>query len=144
MARKGSWTDGSGQPGAAGSGDAGDSPFAALAKLRESLPEAPIAKAAPSAGTSPGASTAAPAKKASGPARAVVRIERKGRGGKDATIIGHLGLGASELEVWVKALKAQLGCGGAVEGDEIVLQGDLRKRVGPLLEARGVRKVTIG
>lgn len=132
MAKKGSWTD----------GDAtGDNPFAALAKLREVLPEAPTAKPAPA--TAP---TAAPtsAKKPTGPARAVVRIERKGRGGKDATIIAHLGLTAPELELWTKALKAQLGCGGAVEGDEIVLQGDLRKRVGPLLEARGVRKVTIG
>jgi translation initiation factor 1 len=37
-----------------------------------------------------------------------------------------------------------LGCGGAVDGDTIVLQGDLRKRVEPVLIARGVRKVTIG
>jgi len=128
MAKKGSWTDGDA---------AGDNPFAGLAKLRQALPEAPVV--APPSSTAPTS-----AKKPSGPARAVVRIERKGRGGKDATIIGHLGLAAPELEAWTKALKAQLGCGGAVEGDEIVLQGDLRKRVGPLLEARGVRKVTIG
>jgi translation initiation factor 1 len=128
MAKKGSWTD---------DDAAGDSPFSALARLREALPEAPPAKPAPA--TPPTAE-----KKPIGPARAVVRIERKGRGGKDATIIAHLGLSAPELEVWAKALKAQLGCGGAVEGDEIVLQGDLRKRVGPLLEARGVRKVTMG
>lgn len=149
MAKKGSWTDGAAQPGMGGSvGDAADSPFAALAKLRESLPAAtPNESARPAAGApakAGPAGAAGPVRTAPGPARAVVRLERKGRGGKDATLITHLGLAPAELEVWTKALKAQLGCGGAVEGDEIVLQGDLRKRVGPLLEARGVRKVTIG
>ncbi len=111
-----------------------ESPFAALAALRASLPEGPAPK--------PAAEKAAPAKK--GPAKAVVRLERKGRGGKDVTVIEQLGLSGSELEAWTKALKAQMGCGGAVEGDTIVLQGDLRKRVGPALEARGVRQVKIG
>jgi translation initiation factor 1 len=41
-------------------------------------------------------------------------------------------------------MKAALGCGGSVEGDALVLQGDLRERVRKLLEARGVRKVTLG
>lgn len=115
-----------------------DNPFAALAALRASLPEAPAAPAAPAAT----ASTAKAAPK--GPAKAVVRIERKGRGGKDATIVEQLGLSATDLEAWLKALKTQLGCGGAVEEGTLVLQGDLRKRLGPLLEARGVRKVIIG
>ncbi|HRE92504.1 MAG TPA: translation initiation factor, partial [Myxococcota bacterium] len=93
-------------------------PFAALAALRASLPEgpAPRADAAP-AGTPP--------KK--GPAKAVVRLERKGRGGKDVTVVEQLGLDGKELEVWLKALKGQLGCGGVVEGTALVLQGDLRK-----------------
>lgn len=33
---------------------------------------------------------------------------------------------------------------GAVEGDTIVLHGDLRQRIEPLLTARGVRKITLG
>jgi translation initiation factor 1 len=73
----------------------------------------------------------------------VVRIERKGRGGKDATIIEQLGLPEAERERWLKELKARLGCGGAVEGEALVLQGDLRQRVEPLLRARGVRRVTV-
>jgi translation initiation factor 1 len=44
----------------------------------------------------------------------------------------------------LKALKAQLGCGGVVEEDALVLQGDHRKRLPALLTARGVRKVTVG
>lgn len=79
-----------------------------------------------------------------GPAWAVIRIERKGRGGKEATIVEKLALKPAELEEWCKDLKASLGCGGAVEGDTIVLQGDLRQRLAALLTKRGVRKVTLG
>jgi translation initiation factor 1 len=113
--------------------DANANPFAALAGLRDSLP------AGPTPGATPGAP---PAPK--GPARAVVRMERTGRAGKEATIIEKLELPAAQLETWCRALKVALGCGGAVDGDTIVLQGDLRKRVEPVLIARGVRKVTVG
>lgn len=111
-----------------------ENPFAALAALRASLPEGPAPKA----------QAAAPAPQKKGPAKAVVRLERKGRGGKDVTVVEQLGLDGKELEVWLKALKGQLGCGGAVEGEALVLQGDLRKRIEPLLTARGVRQVKIG
>lgn len=79
-----------------------------------------------------------------GPARAVVRLERKGRGGKEVTVVEQLGLPAAALREWLKALKAALGCGGAVEGDALVLQGDHRERVRALLEQRGVRRVSVG
>jgi translation initiation factor 1 len=79
-----------------------------------------------------------------GPARAVVRMERKGRGGKEVTLVEQLDLPAKELEHWLKALKNSLGCGGVIEGAALVLQGDQRKRLPPILEARGVRKVIIG
>ena len=79
-----------------------------------------------------------------GSARAVVRLERKGRGGKEVTVVEKLDLGAAALERWVGELKRALGVGGAVEGDALVLQGDVRDRVAALLTARGVRKVTRG
>jgi len=79
----------------------------------------------------------------SGPKRAVVRYERSGRGGKDVTVIEQLGLKDAELQTWVKQLKSALGCGGSVEGDSIMLQGDHRKRLPPILTQRGVRKVTV-
>ena len=112
-------------------------PFGALGKLRDSLPERP-APAPPV--PSPSARPAKP----TGPARAVVRMERSGRGGKEVTVVEHLGLPPMEREKWVKALKGSLGCGGLVEGENLVLQGDHRKRLPDLLTARGVRKVTIG
>jgi translation initiation factor 1 len=106
-------------------------PFEALAKLREQLPSGPAPAAPP------------PKPEPKGPARAVVRMERKGRGGKEATIVEQLGLPPAELERWCQDLKRSLGCGGAVDGPSIVLQGDLRPRIEPLLIAKGVRKVTI-
>jgi translation initiation factor 1 len=112
------------------------SPFASLASLRDKLPPGPSAGAAPAGG---GSGSAPP-----GPARAVVRMERKGRRGKEVTVVEQLGLPAAQLDAWLKALKAALGCGGALEGQALVLQGDHRPRVKDLLEARGVRRVTLG
>ncbi len=82
---------------------------------------------------------------AEAPARAVVRRERKGRGGKTVTVISHLELPAADLEQWCATLRKKAGCGGAVEDDAlIVLQGDQRDRVVTLLEEMGVEKVTRG
>lgn len=106
-------------------------PFAALANLRDQLPAGPAPK------------VAEPVPK-KGPAWAVVRMERKGRGGKEATVIEKLALAPKELEKWCKELKQALGCGGVVDGETIVLQGDLRTRLPAVLTARGVAKVTVG
>jgi translation initiation factor 1 len=69
-------------------------------------------------------------------------MERAGRGGKTVTVVEKLDLAPAEREAWVGALKRALGCGGAVEGDRLVLQGDVRERVSDWLVKRGVRKVT--
>lgn len=111
--------------------------FAALAALRDKLPTHEGAPAPAGEGV------AKRKPEPRGPARAVVRLERKGRGGKEATIVEKLELPPAELERWCKELKGALGCGGAVDGDAIVLQGDLRPRLEKLLTARGVRKVTV-
>ena len=110
------------------------SPFARLEALRPSLP----------AGPAPAASAPAPDARPKGPARAVVRMERKGRGGKEVTVVEKLGLGPAALEAWCRDLKHALGCGGSVDGELIVLQGDLRSRLPAVLTARGVAKVTVG
>ncbi len=107
----------------------------AFAKLRAQLPEGYT----PPAPAPPAASSAA-----KGPPRAVVRMERKGRGGKEATVVEKLELPPAELERWADALKRALGCGGGVEGDAIAVQGDQRDRVVKWLEARGVKKVVKG
>jgi translation initiation factor 1 len=117
-------------------------PWDALEALRSSLPpgETRATPPAPAAPAAPASAKAAVAK----PARAVVRMERKGRGGKEVTVVEKLGLGDAALEVWCRELKQALGCGGAVDGDTIVLQGDLRSRLPAALTAKGVAKVTVG
>jgi translation initiation factor 1 len=94
-------------------------------------------------GEAPAAAPAAVPATAKGPARAVVRYQRKGHGGKEVTVVEKLELPAPELESWLKALKQGLGCGGRVEGEALVLQGDQRERLPSALQARGVRKVTV-
>lgn len=113
-------------------------PFGALKRLVPEQPAASPAPETPNAGveTRPAATGTI--------ARAVVRMERAGRRGKDVTVVSHLDLKASERAVWLKSLKASLGCGGVVEGDTLVLQGDHRERLPALLAARGVKKVTVG
>jgi translation initiation factor 1 len=103
-----------------------------FAGLRDKLGELPPGK--------PPAEPAPP----KGPARAVVRMERKGRRGKEVTVVEQLEIEPRELENWLKALKNALGCGGAVEGGTLVLQGDQRKRLPALLTSRGVRRVVVG
>jgi translation initiation factor 1 len=104
-----------------------DSPFSSLEKLRDQLPEGPR--------------KVEPVKK--GPARAVVRYERKHRGGKEVTVVEKLELKPTDLATWCKELKQALGCGGSVEEASIVLQGDQRSRLPDLLTKRGVAKVTV-
>jgi translation initiation factor 1 len=105
-------------------------PFGSLAALRDQLPPGKPAVAAAEV-------------EEKGPARAVVRLEKKGRRGKETTIIEKLELPPAELEQWAQEAKAAMGCGGTVEDGTIVLQGDLRRRLEPWLTARGVRKVTV-
>ena len=115
-----------------------NNPFAALGPLKERLPATPEqavpATPTPQLGTSRTGKTYA---------RAVVRMERSGRGGKEVTVIEQLDLTAAERDEWLKALKASIGCGGVIEGDNLVLQGDHRKRLPKILTARGVKKIIL-
>lgn len=78
-----------------------------------------------------------------GPARAVVRYERKGHGGKEMTRVEQLGLPQRELERWLKAAKQALGCGGVVQNSDLLLQGDQRQRLATWLQKQGVKKISV-
>ena len=75
------------------------------------------------------------------PARAVLRLERKGRGGKTVTLIQKLDLDPSALQAWARELRKGLGVGVKAEGDALVVQGDQRDRLQGWLEERGVTKI---
>lgn len=66
--------------------------------------------------------------------------EKKGRGGKPATIIEGFAQDGSEDEECEKLaamLKKRLGRGGSARGGEILIQGDCRELLKPLLAAEG-------
>src|SRR5262245_19525435 len=70
--------------------------------------------------------------------------ERKGHGGKTATVVTGLGLPARELDGVAKALRRALGCGASVDGDRVVVQGDQVPRVQAWLGARRARRIVVG
>ncbi|MCA9570843.1 MAG: translation initiation factor [Myxococcales bacterium] len=73
--------------------------------------------------------------------RVVVRVSRKGRGGKTVTEIQGVLL---ERDETAKALKKALGVGAREEDELVVVQGDQRERVAAWLEQQGAKKVVRG
>lgn len=68
-----------------------------------------------------------------------VVVERKGRGGKTATIIEGFECQPEQLKEIAAKLKSALGTGGSARGGEILIQGDCRDRVCTLLTALGFK-----
>lgn len=56
--------------------------------------------------------------------RLTVQMERKGRGGKTATIISGFTLTDSDIDEIAAMLKKKLGTGGSARGGEILIQGN--------------------
>lgn len=74
----------------------------------------------------------------------VLRREKKGRGGKTVTVIEGLGWRPRQLDDLARALRKAFGCGSSVEGDTVILQGDMTERTQRWLSDRGARQVVIG
>lgn len=73
------------------------------------------------------------------PGRAVLSRETKGRGGKTVTRISFRDGTPPDTAALAKSLRTAMGCGGTVEGDDILLQGDQADRASAWLSAKGVR-----
>ncbi len=74
------------------------------------------------------------------PRRIAIQTSRKGRKGHTVTLIRHLP--DEDLEAWTQAARRALGCGAKVEGNMIVLQGDLGDRAAEWFTAQGVQQVS--
>lgn len=68
---------------------------------------------------------------------AKLRLEKKGRGGKAVTVIYDLPGNAPFLKELAGELKRACGVGGAVAGNSVELQGDVRERIRELLAKKG-------
>ena len=113
-------------------------PFAALQGALGELPPGEAVAAAPEPERAPvdGGSLAH--------GKLVLRREKKGRGGKTATVIEGLQVPEAALEDMAQQLRRQLGCGAHVEGATIVVSGAQTDRVRDWLAARGATRIVIG
>jgi len=68
----------------------------------------------------------------------VLRLEKKGRGGKTVTVVDGLPPNAGFLSSLASELKRACGTGGTVSEGRIEIQGDQRGRLRGLLRSRGV------
>ena len=73
------------------------------------------------------------------PGDGIVRIRRevKGRRGKTVTTISGVPLNNSGLDQLASELKRKCGVGGSVKDKIIILQGDQRSKITPLLKDKG-------
>lgn len=110
---------------------------------------------------SPGGESAAPsaardAEKAASPAadvaaylkslrQATLHRESSGRGGRTVTVVSCSPAPPGSLRgEAARVMRKGLGCGSHVEGEKIVLQGDIQARAEAWLAKQGVRKVVRG
>jgi translation initiation factor 1 (eIF-1/SUI1) len=75
--------------------------------------------------------------------RIVLQFERKGHGGKQATRVEGLPFNAEALGRLARDLRRDMGCGAWVEGETILLQGDLTERLKDWFGKKGVRRIVI-
>mgnify|MGYP002620342247 CR=1 FL=1 len=73
-----------------------------------------------------------------------VSIDRKGRGGKQVTLVkGFVGTD-EDLKALGKAIKVKCGTGGSASDGEILIQGDMRDKVVQILQQMGYAKAKRG
>ena len=77
-------------------------------------------------------------KKASQP-RLDIILEKKGRGGKIATIVTGFTMTDEEVDSLASKMKSSLGTGGSARGGEIHIQGDKREAVLKFLTKQGYK-----
>ena len=67
----------------------------------------------------------------------VLRLEKKGRGGKSVTVVAGLPRHRAFLAALAAELKRACGTGGTATDGAVEVQGEQRERLRPLLSAKG-------
>lgn len=75
--------------------------------------------------------------------RLVIVLDKKGRKGKQATIITGFKADDEAIAELAAQLKRQCGAGGSSRGGEVLLQGDFRQRVLDILQGMGFKAKVI-
>jgi len=69
----------------------------------------------------------------------IVRLDRKGRGGKSVTVVEGLQISEKNMVALLKELKAGLGAGGTVKDMSLEIQGDHCNALISALTKKGYR-----
>jgi len=69
----------------------------------------------------------------------LVRREKKGRGGKEVTVVLGLSSNQHDIKSLAKQLKTRIGTGGSIKNGTIEIQGDHRDKVISLLADSGIK-----
>ena len=105
--------------------------MAKLSALRGAMTPEPEAESAPE--PTPAADKAVQKE------RLDIIFEKKGRGGKQATIITGFTIADDDIAELASEMKRRLGAGGSARGGEILIQGDRRTDVLKFLTAKGFK-----
>lgn len=69
---------------------------------------------------------------------ALIQLQRKGRGGKEVTVVTGLTLNGMEMLALLQELKSSLGCGGTLKQQQLELQGNRIEAIKSALKHRGI------
>tara|TARA_B100001057_G_scaffold490417_1_gene578637 strand:- start:1145 stop:1378 length:234 start_codon:yes stop_codon:yes gene_type:complete len=72
-----------------------------------------------------------------------VQLQKKGRAGKEVTVISHLDLSEAELRGLLRMIKKTLGTGGALKDQTIEIQGNRIAEAKDLIATRGIATAKI-
>ncbi len=67
-----------------------------------------------------------------------IQLEKKGRRGKEVTVVSHLGLSGTQLLELLQLVKKRLGTGGTLKNQSLEIQGNRIAEVRELLASQGI------